>query len=78
LAVEAPPEELLAVDEAITRLADESQTCADLVKLRFYAGMPLKEAASALGISTSTADRYWAYARAWLFDALRSQDASHP
>jgi RNA polymerase sigma factor (TIGR02999 family) len=73
-ALDTPDDNLLALDEALTRLADENQPCAELVKLRFFAGLSLREAAAALGISTSTADRYWAYARAWLFEALRSDD----
>jgi RNA polymerase sigma factor (TIGR02999 family) len=77
VALETPDGDLLALDEALTRLADENQLCADLVKLRFFAGQSLKEAAAALGVSSSTADRYWAYAKAWLFEALRSEDHSH-
>jgi RNA polymerase sigma factor (TIGR02999 family) len=77
-AFETPDDDLLAVDEALTRLADENQVCADLVKMRFFAGLSLREAGAALGVSSSTADRYWAYARAWLFEALRSDDSSHP
>jgi RNA polymerase sigma factor (TIGR02999 family) len=73
-ALDTPDDNLLALDEALTRLADENQPCAELVKLRFFAGLSLKDAAAALGISSSTADRYWAYARAWLFEALRSDD----
>lgn len=78
IALETPGDDLLALDEALTRLADENQVCADLVKLRFFAGQSLKEAAAALGVSSSTADRYWAYARAWLFDALRSENPGPP
>ncbi len=74
LALATPDEDLLALDEALERLAAEHQACADLVKLRFFAGLSNKDAAAALGISTSTADRYWAYARAWLFEALRPDD----
>jgi RNA polymerase sigma factor (TIGR02999 family) len=76
-ALETPDDNLLALDEALTRLADENRPCADLVKLRFFAGLSLREAAAALGVSPSTADRYWAYARAWLFEELRSEDPSH-
>jgi RNA polymerase sigma factor (TIGR02999 family) len=72
LAIDTPVDDLLAIDEAITRLAEENQACADLVKLRFFAGLSLREAATSLGVSASTADRYWAYARAWLFEALRA------
>jgi RNA polymerase sigma factor (TIGR02999 family) len=73
VALETPDEELLALDEALDRLGTENEICADLVKLRFFAGLSTREAATALGISTSTADRYWAYARAWLFSALRPE-----
>jgi RNA polymerase sigma factor (TIGR02999 family) len=75
-AFEAPDDDLLAMDEALTRLAEENQVCAELVKLRFFAGLSLRDAGAALEVSSSTADRYWAYARAWLFEALRSDDSS--
>ena len=71
LAVDTPYEDLLALDESIERLAEENGECANLVKLRFFAGLSIDDAATALGISASTAKRHWAYARAWLFDALR-------
>ena len=74
IALETPDGELLALDEALTRLEDENPVCANLVKLRFFAGLSLRETAAALELSSSTADRYWAYARAWLFEALRSED----
>ena len=76
LAVDAPPDNLLEIDEAIARLANENPECAEVVKLRFFAGLSIDEAAAAVGISASTAKRHWAYARAWLFDALRPDDAS--
>jgi RNA polymerase sigma factor (TIGR02999 family) len=72
IALETPNEELLVLDEALDRLYGENPACADLVKLRFFAGLSNREAATALGISSSTADRYWAYARAWLYQAIRS------
>ncbi|GMU84631.1 MAG: hypothetical protein AMXMBFR47_45000 [Planctomycetota bacterium] len=59
--------ELLDLDDALARLAAEDPTKAELVKLRFFAGLTLDEAAGTLGISPATADRHWAYARAWLF-----------
>jgi RNA polymerase sigma factor (TIGR02999 family) len=62
--------DLIALDEAITRLAAEEPECAKLVKLRFFAGLTQAEAAEALGVTRRTADRYWAYARAWLLHAL--------
>ena len=60
-ALETPSEEILALDEALQRLSEENSGLADLVKLRFFAGLSNREAAEALGISSSTADRYWAY-----------------
>jgi RNA polymerase sigma factor (TIGR02999 family) len=68
------PDDLLALDEALQKLAEEDPLCADLVKLRFFAGQTLEEAADTLGIARRTADRYWAFARSWLFDALRKGD----
>lgn len=73
---DATEDELLALDDALERLAAEDSTCAELVKLRFFAGMTLSDAAAALGLAQRTADRTWAYARAWLYEAL-SQDAPH-
>src|SRR5262249_6021146 len=63
--------EILAVDEALANLAAESPIQAELVKLRYFAGMSHQDAAKTLGISRATADRYWTYAKAFLFDALR-------
>jgi RNA polymerase sigma factor (TIGR02999 family) len=68
----APPEDLLALDEALGLLAAEDGQKAELVKLRYYAGLSVEEAARCLGISRATAARYWAYARAWLYDRLRT------
>ncbi|MEX0712288.1 MAG: ECF-type sigma factor [Pirellulales bacterium] len=59
-------DQLLALDEALSRLEIQHPDKAQLVKLRFFAGLSHKDAAAALGISTTTADRNWAYARAWL------------
>src|SRR5581483_2073140 len=59
-------EDLLALDEALTRLAAADRMAADLVQLRYFAGLTLPEAAAALGVSPRTAGRLWAYARAWL------------
>lgn len=70
VATDVPHEDLQAVDECIERLSAEHAECAEIVKLRFFAGMTLEEAAAVCGISPSTAKRHWAYARAWLFDAL--------
>jgi RNA polymerase sigma factor (TIGR02999 family) len=72
----APPEDVLALDEALGRLAAEDAQKAELVKLRYYAGLSVEEAARCLGISRATAARHWAYARAWLYDRLRASDES--
>jgi RNA polymerase sigma factor (TIGR02999 family) len=66
VALDTPDDDLLALDEAMEALAAEDATCAQLVKLRFFAGLSLRDAAQHLGISPRTADRNWAYARAWL------------
>jgi RNA polymerase sigma factor (TIGR02999 family) len=68
----APDEKLLALDEALIRLEQLDKAKADLVKLRYFAGLTIPQAAKALGISTTTANRYWAYARAWLHEELKS------
>jgi RNA polymerase sigma factor (TIGR02999 family) len=61
------PEELLALDEALSEFAVHDPTAAKLVELRFFAGLTHQEAAAALGLSTRTADRTWALAKAWLY-----------
>ena len=71
IALPEVPENLLALDAALTKLAATDKTAADLVHLRFFAGLPLAEAAPLLGISPRTADRLWAYARAWLHQEIR-------
>ena len=63
---------LLSLDEALRKFALESPEKAKLVELRFFAGLKLKEAAEAMGISPATAKRHWAYARAWLLCELKS------
>ena len=72
IALDAPAEDLLELDEAINQLAERDLLSAKLVKLRFFAGLPMKDAADALGLTRRQADRHWAYARAWLFDRLRA------
>jgi RNA polymerase sigma factor (TIGR02999 family) len=64
--MKVPIDELLDLDEALGRLAGQDETKASLVKLRCFAGLTGEQAAKALGISSSTADEHWAYARAWL------------
>jgi RNA polymerase sigma factor (TIGR02999 family) len=71
-------EDLLALDEALERLAEKDAVKAELVKLRHFAGLTVDQAAQALGISPATADRYWAYARAWLHAEITGGDASTP
>ena len=68
----ATDDDLLELDDALDRLANEFPAAAELVKLRFFAGMTLGDAAEALGLPRRTADRHWAFARAWLADALGS------
>jgi len=69
-ASDAPPETLLAVDEALVRLEEQFPEHARLVKLRHYAGCSLQQAADSVGISPTTAKRRWAFARAFLFSEL--------
>jgi RNA polymerase sigma factor (TIGR02999 family) len=68
--VNTSPDELLALDEALTRFAAREPAKAELVKLRFFARMSNPEAAAALGISVATAERWWAFARTWLYADL--------
>jgi RNA polymerase sigma factor (TIGR02999 family) len=67
LSVPEVADELLALDEALTEFARKHPDKAELVKLRYFAGLTVDEAAHSLGISTSTADRHWTFARAWLY-----------
>jgi len=57
---------VLALDEALTKLAQRHPKIADLVQLRFFCGVSIREAAKLIGVSSRTADDYWAYAKAWL------------
>jgi RNA polymerase sigma factor (TIGR02999 family) len=70
LSVSEPPDDFIAVDEALQKLAQEDPLCAELVKLRFFAGLTLDDAAQTLSVSRRTADRYWAFARSWLYNEL--------
>jgi RNA polymerase sigma factor (TIGR02999 family) len=69
-----PSLDLLALNEALERFAQVDRVKSELVKLRYFAGLTLPQAAEALGISSTTADRYWSYARAWLHAELRKGD----
>lgn len=70
----APCDDVLALDSALTQLAADDPAKAELVSLRYFAGLTLEETARALGISTATAKRHWVYARAWLFRAIERAD----
>ncbi len=67
---------LLRIDEAVEKLSLEDPASAELVRLRFFVGMKIEEAAGALGISERTAKRYWQFARAWLYDELQRDHSS--
>ncbi|MEX2139335.1 MAG: ECF-type sigma factor [Pirellulales bacterium] len=78
---DAADDDLIAIDEALEQLAGHHPACAELVKLRFFAGLTLEESAAALGLARRTADRYWAYARAWIYKSLsgdKPQDREGP
>jgi RNA polymerase sigma factor (TIGR02999 family) len=70
VAVQATPDQLLAVDEALEKLEREAPDIFELVRLRYFAGLNVEEAAAALGVSIPTAYRHWNYARAWLHGEL--------
>jgi RNA polymerase sigma factor (TIGR02999 family) len=69
----ATDDDLLELDDALDHLAKDYPTAAEIVKLRFFGGMTLGEAAHALGLPRRTADRHWSFARAWLADTLASE-----
>ena len=71
IASPAPDEQLLALDEALNQFAALEPKQAELVKLRYFVGLKIEEAAEVLGISEATAKRWWTYARAWLFDRIQ-------
>ena len=74
LAVEGPREDLLALNEALDRLSAEDRKLAELVKLRYFAGLTLDQISTIMGIGRRTADRYWALGRAWLYQAMTHHD----
>jgi RNA polymerase sigma factor (TIGR02999 family) len=78
LTQEAPHDDLLTLDEALTRFEAEHPEKAELVKLRYFAGLPLADAARALGIAPATAKRHWAFARAWLFRSVTGGERPPP
>jgi RNA polymerase sigma factor (TIGR02999 family) len=71
IAAEADGDTLLLVNDALEKLAREDADAAEMAKLRFFGGLTLEEAAQVLGVTKRTADRYWAFARVWLFDEMR-------
>jgi RNA polymerase sigma factor (TIGR02999 family) len=74
MASPAPSDDLLALDEALVRLETEHPEKAALVKLRYFAGMEIVEAAKLMGISRATASRYWTFGRSWLFKEVAGID----
>ena len=68
-----PGDDVLALDDALTRFATKHAEKAELVKLRYFAGLSIPEAAAALGVSVATAKRHWVYARSWLYGKVRSR-----
>jgi RNA polymerase sigma factor (TIGR02999 family) len=78
VADDASHEDLIEIDAALQKLSAEHPVCGELVKLRFFAGLTLDQAAECLGIGQRTADRYWSFARAWLYKDLRGiYDPAH-
>ncbi|MHC5537438.1 ECF-type sigma factor [Singulisphaera rosea] len=78
LGAEARTEDLLALDDALAKLEAQDPAKARLVKLRYFAGLTVEEAAQALGISRATADRHWHYAKVWLYSELQDVDDLRP
>lgn len=75
IASPAPDDQLLALNEALDRFAALEPQQAELVKLRYFVGLKIEDAAEVLGISEATAKRWWAYARAWLFDEIATESS---
>jgi RNA polymerase sigma factor (TIGR02999 family) len=75
---EQKAEELIALDAALERLAGEDAIVGEVVKLRYFAGLTIEQTAAALAISVRTANRHWAYARAWLYRQLGQAGEAHP
>jgi RNA polymerase sigma factor (TIGR02999 family) len=71
-------DKMIALEDALVRLEAHDPVKAQLVKLRYFAGLPIRDVAEVLGISTATADRYWAYARAWLQHAMTETEVVSP
>lgn len=78
LVTESPQLDLVALDEALGRLAEKEPQKAELVTLRFFGGLTMAEAANVLGVSLATAERYWTFAKSWLFTELAVPRQSNP
>jgi RNA polymerase sigma factor (TIGR02999 family) len=78
LAEMAPTADLLALDEALTRLAQLAPAKAEVVKLRYFAGLTMNQVAEVLGISLATVERHWTYSRSWLYAELSDSDRPEP
>jgi len=78
IAAPAASEELLAIHDSLDRLSALDKAKADLVKLRFFVGLTMEQAAEILGISIATAHRHWAFARAWLYREIRELKSTAP
>jgi RNA polymerase sigma factor (TIGR02999 family) len=76
IAADADDDTLLLVNESLEKLAEEEPRAAELVKLRFFGGLTLEEAGQVLGFTERTAKRHWAFARAWLYDAMKTAGES--
>ena len=74
IGIDEPDIDLLALDEALSKLEADDPEKAHLVKLRYFAGISLHQAAEILGISIATANRHWSYARSWLFQEISKGD----
>ncbi len=72
IAIEGPAEDLLALNEALEKLSEKDKVKAELVKLRYFAGLTIEQTAQIMDISVTTAKRYWAFARAWLLREIDS------
>jgi len=72
--IDVCPDDLIALDDALKTLAEEEPEKAELVKLRYFAGLTIEQAAGIMNISTTTAKRYWDYARAWLYGRIQAKD----
>ena len=76
LSIEAPSEDIMALDETLTKLAKENEAIANVVKLRYFTGLSLEQISEIVGLSRRTVSSYWAYARAWLYREMTDGDAN--